>query len=293
MSKEYVVLAPGSAGIAGGFTGLPEEKFQVFQYMGQPPITRGIVLDWKSLQQQLRHVYLDELGVASRRPECPLLLLCSAGWCKSDLELATKICFESLNVPGLAIVPASVASLLGTNCTSGLVVDIGQGSTDIVPILDSKPVYFASRCIPLGVTDVNMNVDILFDMEQEHDLTSCIVNTLYLIPPHLRTHLVENIVVAGVGSKIINIRDRIRMELKKTYLAFGEDEHQIRDCKFRMIPEYLESYADRPELSAYLGAQMICKVVFPDSKAHVSRDEYETFGPAIIHTKNYSGISVQ
>ncbi|KAI9178988.1 hypothetical protein H9P43_005650 [Blastocladiella emersonii ATCC 22665] len=110
-----------------------------------------------------------------------------------------------------------------------------------------------------------------------------------------RISLLDAVVVTGPGaSRIAHVRERLELDLRLVFpITSTLGETQPREVRFRDTPEYLEGYAGKTAgLAGYLGASLLARLVFPDAKAYVSRDEYETHGPGYVHTKPYGGISV-
>ncbi|CAJ0750452.1 20635_t:CDS:2, partial [Entrophospora sp. SA101] len=85
--------------------------------------------DWDQLEILWRHLLLKELKVKRSRNECPVLLSIPDSWNKECLEKIAHIFFESFNVPGLYITSNALMSLYGCNSITGLVIDIGYGTT--------------------------------------------------------------------------------------------------------------------------------------------------------------------
>lgn len=54
-----------------------------------------------------------------------------------------EVFFETLNAPALCVISQSVLSLYGSGCATGLSVDLGYDSADIVPIYEGGVISFA------------------------------------------------------------------------------------------------------------------------------------------------------
>jgi hypothetical protein len=111
-------------------------------------------------------------------------------------------------------------------------------------------------------------VEELFSSDDELSRDRCtglihtIIRSIEAIDASLRLNVLENCVITGGGSRVRNLKERIEFGMTSSYLAIGANigELQPRDIKFKEIPEYLESYKNKFELTGYLGASLLSKV---------------------------------
>jgi len=69
--------------------------------------------------------------------------------------------FEFFNVPSMALIPKSTLALYYTGKTTGLVLDSGYETTQVVPIYEGFPLTHAAKSMPVGgwhVTDYLMTL---------------------------------------------------------------------------------------------------------------------------------------
>jgi len=133
-------------------------------------------------------------------------------------------------------------------------------------------------------------VDALFPSSDTTTLTlsQAFLLLLHSIEPEKRLTLMDNILVTGSGSLIKDINDRIEFELKKIYAVTDNiGEFQPRDAKFLKISEVYEHIKEKPNLASWIGASAAARIIFPDPKSYVTKSDYNTSGPIIIHTKQY------
>lgn len=83
--------------------------------------------------------------------------------------------FELFNVPSMALVPKSTLALYCNGKTTGLVIDSGYETTQVVPIYEGFPLTQAAKSMPVGgrhVTDYLMKLlnDRGYDFKTEEDL---------------------------------------------------------------------------------------------------------------------------
>lgn len=94
-------------------------------------------------------------------------------------ERMTQICFETLNVTGLAIFERPLLQLYAANTNSGLVIDIGYDSTDITPIVEDEIVRNSIINVPVGIHHCELylahllrrNSNIMYALNTPHQLS--------------------------------------------------------------------------------------------------------------------------
>lgn len=111
---------------------------KVFDEIGilrlQHPIHRGVVTNWSDMVKIWHHVFRNELRVDPS--EHPLLLTATAMNSRNNCEKMAQIMFETFGVPSLNIVNQSYLSLMGTGRKTGVVLSIGDGVCEVVPVYD-------------------------------------------------------------------------------------------------------------------------------------------------------------
>jgi len=56
---------------------------------------------------------------------------------KRNREKMTKMHFENFEVPGFFVAVSSIVALYEGGCTTGVVLDIGEGVTNVVPVANN------------------------------------------------------------------------------------------------------------------------------------------------------------
>jgi len=95
------------------------------------PIEHGIVTNWDDMEKILHHTFYNELRIAPE--EHPVLLTEAAMNPLANREKLVQIMFETFNVPALYLCTGSQLALYASGRTTGIVVNIGDGGTEIVP----------------------------------------------------------------------------------------------------------------------------------------------------------------
>ncbi len=75
----------------------------------------------------------------------------------------------------------------------------------------------------------------------------------------------------------------------KRYLPATEfsSEAQPTQIRFANMPNYIEAYKGRTQDAAWLGCCIAAKLIFPDLKNFMTKQDYNAHGPSVIHLKGY------
>ncbi|KAL8058608.1 hypothetical protein ABFX02_03G030300 [Erythranthe guttata] len=123
------------------------------------PIERGVVNNWDDMEKIWHHTFYNELRVEPA--EHPVLLTEISNNPLLKREKMTEIMFETFNVPAMYVPIQAVLSVCATGRTTGLVIDCGDGVTNVVPVYEGyaikegiMPLYFAGG----DITDYLMKI---------------------------------------------------------------------------------------------------------------------------------------
>ncbi len=120
------------------------------------PISRGQIMDWNAFYEILNHIFYSILRVDMR--EHPVIYSEPILNPPNLREHLARVFFETYQVPSLVIFPSAVMALVNAGLSTGLVVEIGEGMTFIVPIHEGEVITYAVNRLPLGGVDVNENL---------------------------------------------------------------------------------------------------------------------------------------
>jgi len=118
------------------------------------PVDHGHVEDWLEMEELWNHVFHRSLNIKTE--EHPMLVteppLCSS----KHREKVAEIMFDMYDVPELTMPIQGIMALYATGRTSGLVVEIGEGVTQIVPVFEGYTEKAAMRRSDFGGQELTM-----------------------------------------------------------------------------------------------------------------------------------------
>lgn len=116
------------------------------------PIEHGIVTNWDDMEKIWNYTFYNELRVAPE--EHPVLLTEAPLNPKANRERMTEIMFETYNIPSFYVSIQAVLSLYASGRTTGVVLDIGDGVSHVVPIYEGYALPHAVERVNLAGRDL-------------------------------------------------------------------------------------------------------------------------------------------
>lgn len=131
------------------FTSRGEEDDAVY------PLKGGTIVDQAAFNYFIKLVYKSIV-----RPGYPtaLLVVGSARWTRPQVECLTQYIFETIRVPGFALLPSGLAVAFAFALQDALIIDIGQDKTEITPVLEFSVVSQAQRVVDVGGSFINQHI---------------------------------------------------------------------------------------------------------------------------------------
>jgi actin beta/gamma 1 len=115
------------------------------------PIERGSITNWNDMEKLLHHTFYNELRIA---PEEHPVLLATGFHCKSSLEKAMQILFETFNVPAVYLISPAVLALYASGRTTGVVLSMGDGVCSAVAIYEGYALPHTAASMDIGGRDI-------------------------------------------------------------------------------------------------------------------------------------------
>eukprot|EP00741_Cyanophora_paradoxa_P015778 tig00020904_g15233.t1 len=122
------------------------------------PVEHGVITNFDDMQLIWQHTY-DQLRVEPSRQ--PLLLTEAPLNPRQNREKMIELAFESLNVPATYIAVQAVLALFSGGDCDGVVLDIGDGVSHVVPIIDGYTKKAAVRRMDLAGRDLTEYLNVL------------------------------------------------------------------------------------------------------------------------------------
>jgi len=116
-----------------------------------PVMDHGIVSQWEGLLEVIQAA-MDEMKVEPERH--PILLTEAPLNPMVHRELLVERLFEEFRVPSLQVVDSGSLALYGTNSRTGLVIEVGDGVAQTVPLYDSYVIFNAVKRRDYGGRDL-------------------------------------------------------------------------------------------------------------------------------------------
>lgn len=140
------------------------------------PIQRGAITDWDSFYAILNYIFYTVLRI-DNISNYPVLYIEDLFLPREIKEYIAKIMFETHRVGSLLMVPAPLLALISVGITTGIVVESGDGTTWVVPIMNGKIIHQAVQKLYLGGADVNHSLKTLL-MKEGISITSSILDEI-------------------------------------------------------------------------------------------------------------------
>lgn len=116
------------------------------------PVECGMVTNWEAIEKIWHYIFHDLLQI--NPSEHPVLLTEPPLNPAQNREKMAEILFENFNVPAIYVSSSAVLSLLASGRTTGLVIDMGESVTHIVPIYKGIPITSAICRLDIGGHDI-------------------------------------------------------------------------------------------------------------------------------------------
>ncbi|MFX0162413.1 MAG: hypothetical protein ACFE68_03620 [Candidatus Hodarchaeota archaeon] len=106
------------------------------------------IKNWDALEQMINYILQETFRVEPNLH--PLVFPDSIMSTQSERETLVKFCFERINAPAVMLLDKNVLALFSTGKVTGIIVNIEENFTEIVPIKDARPIVEAMVSLKLG-----------------------------------------------------------------------------------------------------------------------------------------------
>jgi len=121
------------------------------------PIERGIIKEWEAFEKLIEHIVHRHLHV--RDPaQHPLLIAVSPNSRPQTRHEITRRLFKSLSFPSIIMQNSSSLGIFSTGRTTAMAIDIGEGTTSVVPVFEGFALPHALKVIPVAGADITRAV---------------------------------------------------------------------------------------------------------------------------------------
>lgn len=163
--RKTIVLDNGSLKIRAGFAGDEEHKVEMVNVVGRAkarqvpstgenyvggealsqvglqlqhdcPVQKGVVTNWEDMQTIWQYIFDKELAIKDSMSEHPILVTEPLLDHPPNRKKMSELLFEVFNFPALYIARQSVASMYATGETTGLLLQSGDGVTEVMAMVE-------------------------------------------------------------------------------------------------------------------------------------------------------------
>lgn len=190
------------------------------------PVRSGFVMNWNELIQIFNYIYENELKVNSN--EHPVLLTDSIKSDKRQREKSLQVFFEQFQVPLFSICKQSALSVFSTGQKSGLSIDVGYETIQIVPVHECQSLQSESKCINFGGRELT---NLFLKAQKERGFQLSDITGL----------LISSEIKEKYGYVALNYQNEIEKynpSCDVSYQSQDGDEFKVSDERFK-IPELL------------------------------------------------------
>lgn len=121
-------------------------------------------------------------------------------------------------------------------------------------------------------------------IDDQFGLHHFILSLLSRVDADKRAALLDSLIITGLGSQLWGLPDAMLSAITSILPASGyAADHQSSRVTLRHVPEYYpEVWQKAGPVAAWFGAGITSKMVWPDSKAHYTKEEYSQLGPTLL-----------
>ena len=169
------------------------------------PIKRGVVQNWDGMGMIWYHTFHNELRVDPT--EHPALLTEPILSPKANREKMISLMFETFNVPSFYVAAQPLLSLYATGRATGVVLELGDGLSQILPIYESCPQLYAATKLNLAGSDITT---MMMNLLAEKDCDFC---------NQVECNAAEVDIIRNIKEKLCYVALDFDAEMEKTFTS--------------------------------------------------------------------------
>ena len=121
------------------------------------PIERGAILDWNDYYEILNYIFYSLLRIENLS-NYPVLYTEPPFLHQETKEYIARVLYETHRIRSLIMIPTPILSLFSVGLTTGIVIESGDGTSWICPIISGEIVDQSVQKLTLAGTDVNQHL---------------------------------------------------------------------------------------------------------------------------------------
>jgi actin beta/gamma 1 len=129
----------------------PKVIFRPNSVTGTNPLEKDVIVNWEAMKKVWKHTF-DQLGVNPANH--PVLMTETPLNFKRNREETVRILFETFNVPAVYLAMDSVLALYDCDRTTGVVLNLGEEVSHVVPIYEGFALLHAILRIDIGAVNL-------------------------------------------------------------------------------------------------------------------------------------------
>jgi len=121
------------------------------------PVKRGAIMDWDDYYEILNYIFYTLLRIENLS-DYPVLYTEPPFLQQDTKEYIARVLYETHRVKSLIMIPTPILSLFSVGLTTGIVIESGDGTSWICPIISGEIVDQSVQKLSLAGTDVNQHL---------------------------------------------------------------------------------------------------------------------------------------
>jgi actin-related protein len=119
------------------------------------PIEYGCVVDWDEFEELYQYILFNALEIEEDVSGTSLIFTEPVFTPKANRNKLAELVFENFGFHQMMSIPQAFSTMVAEGNTTGLVIDLGESSTSVVPIFDSKILNTSISRLDIGGRTLN------------------------------------------------------------------------------------------------------------------------------------------